>query len=204
MPADRPAVGLALSVFSYVPFIDRPEGSRVRCVMEKHGAPPRRVALVGMPASGKSSVGAVLARLLRLPFVDLDEAIERDAGMSVPEVFRVEGEPGFRDRESRVLAGLAAGDSVVLATGGGCVESAANRRLLSERFTCVWLKAGLAALELRAAGGARPLLNGDAAARLATLAARRLPLYEECASLSADTEGKGPSAVAEEIYASMR
>lgn len=204
MPADRLAVGLALSAVSYALFIDRPEGSRVRCVMEKHDAPPRRVALVGMPASGKSSVGAVLARLLRLPFVDLDEAIERDAGMSVAEVFGLEGEPGFRDRESRLLAGLAAGGSIVLATGGGCVEAASNRRLLSERFTCVWLKAGLATLERRAASGERPLLSGDAAARLATLAARRLPLYEECASLSADTEGRSPSAIAEEIHASMR
>jgi len=90
--------------------------------MELHNSQVRRIALIGMPASGKTSVGAVLAELEGLPFVDLDEAIAIDAGRSIPDIFADEGEAGFRVRERAALVRIAEGGPVVLATGGGCIE----------------------------------------------------------------------------------
>ncbi|MBU0929336.1 MAG: shikimate kinase [Spirochaetes bacterium] len=168
--------------------------------MEKQDSGPRRIALIGLPATGKTSVGALLASLEGLPFVDLDEAIAAGAGKPVAAIFEAEGEPGFRARERAALAAVAAGGPVVLATGGGCVESPENRALLRERFSVVWLKADLASLAARSVGGSRPLLAGDAEAMIRVLYERRRPWYAECAALDIHTDGMRPSMIAEAIH----
>jgi shikimate kinase len=172
--------------------------------MEKQADSVRSIALIGLPASGKTSVGAALASLEGLPFVDLDEAIAAAAGHSVSDIFADEGEAGFRARERAALEKVAAGGPVVLATGGGCVELAENRALLRARFRTVWLKADLATLARRSVGGSRPLLAGDAEGKIRTLYERRKPWYAECAGHVMQTDGMRVAMVAEAIHAALR
>ena len=151
----------------------------------------RNVFLIGPMGAGKSSVGAALARRLRLRFCDSDELVAHAAGRAVRAIFAAEGEAGFRRREAAVIRELAARKGIVCATGGGCVLLAQNRRLLKEGNAVVWLRAHL---ERRAArvgdGAARPLLAGRAVrAELARLDDERRPLYETLADCIVDNDG---------------
>jgi shikimate kinase len=157
--------------------------------METDRNPERRIALVGMPASGKSTVGRHLARRMGVPFVDLDDIIEAEAGATCGEIFAGEGEPSFRTRESRALGQVAAGGSVVMATGGGCILAEANRKVLRDKFTVVWLVTEPETAARRSAGGSRPLLAGaDPLTRMKQLHAARKDLYAECADISFPTD----------------
>lgn len=156
----------------------------------------RHVVLVGMMGAGKSSVGRALAARLRMPLVDLDDAVEAAAGRPVAEIFAAEGEPGFRDREEQALALALAGPPAVVATGGGVVERGVNRQALgADGVTVVWLDAPLAVLAGRVGDGqGRPLLSeaeDGPMTRLAALHARRAPLYQEVAHHRVDTAALG-------------
>src|SRR5436853_6407799 len=98
------------------------------------------ILLVGLMGAGKTSVGRLLARRLGKTFHDCDHEIERATGVRIPVIFEIEGEEGFRGRERRMLAELAAKSGVVLATGGGAVISAENRALLKASGTVVYLR----------------------------------------------------------------
>jgi len=145
--------------------------------------------LVGMMGAGKSTVGRLLARRLKLRFVDCDHEIERRCGVAVPLIFDIEGEPGFRARESQVLAELTAMQNIVLATGGGAVLDAENRRRLAAGGTVVYLRARPESLFERVKHDRnRPLLaTGDPLTRLRELYVQRDPLYREVADLVVDT-----------------
>src|SRR5262249_46328836 len=104
-------------------------------VMKRRG----NLYLVGMMGAGKSTIGRLLARRLKLRFIDCDDEIERRCGVAVPLIFDIEGEAGFRTRESQVLEELTAMQNVVLATGGGAVLDAENRRRLAAGGTVVYL-----------------------------------------------------------------
>ncbi|HZM35636.1 MAG TPA: shikimate kinase [Burkholderiales bacterium] len=147
------------------------------------------VYLVGMMGAGKTTVGRLLARRLKLRFIDCDQELERRCGVKIPLIFEIEGEPGFRARESQVLAALAALDGVVLGTGGGVVLSEENRRLLAERGTVVYLRATPEDLYERVRHDRnRPLLAGaDPLARLRELHAQRDALYRATADVVVDT-----------------
>src|SRR5438552_13011147 len=99
------------------------------------------VFLVGMMGSGKSTIGRQLARLLRKRFIDADAEIEVRTGTTISTIFEIEGEQSFRDREECLLAQLCPQSDIVLATGGGAVLRPANRRLLRENGTVVYLHA---------------------------------------------------------------
>lgn len=158
------------------------------------------LALIGLPASGKSTVARILAGRLGIPARDLDQEIADEAGRDIPGIFEAEGEAGFRDRESRALRGVAEGAPCVLAAGGGVVVRPENRELLRTVFRTVWLRVSPETAAARAAGGSRPLLAGGAPeARIRDLYDRRAALYAECSILSVDTEGRSPTAVAEDI-----
>jgi shikimate kinase len=146
-----------------------------------------RVTLVGYRASGKTTVGRLLAERLGWPFTDADRALEARLGCPIPEWFAREGEASFREREAACLAELLAGEApLVLATGGGAVLREANRALLRSRGgLVVYLDADAPTLQarLRADAGGRPSLTGkDVAEEVPMLLERRASLYREVAS----------------------
>ena len=147
------------------------------------------IFLVGLMGAGKTSVGRLLARHLGKTFYDCDHEIERTTGVKVALVFEIEGETGFRARETKVLAELVKGANIVLATGGGAVLSAENRRLLAENGTVVYLRAAAADLWGRTRHDRnRPLLKtADPLAKLQQLFDERDPLYRAVADIVVDT-----------------
>ena len=149
------------------------------------------VVLVGMPGAGKSSVGRRLAKKLDRPFVDADDELVRRSGRTVRDWFAEEGEEAFRAAESDLLADLlAAPGPSVIAAGGGAVLAPANRALLKEQATVVWLRAGVPYLLSRVLQKQdhRPLLDEDPEAALTRLHAARTPLYAEVADITLDVE----------------
>jgi shikimate kinase len=145
--------------------------------------------LVGMMGAGKTTVGRLLARRLKLRFIDSDQEIEKRCGVKVPLIFDIEGESGFRSRESLTLAELTALEGVVLATGGGAVLAADNRRRLADHGTVIYLRARPEDLYDRVRQDRnRPLLaTPDPLARLQELYVQRDPLYREVADVVVDT-----------------
>ena len=146
-------------------------------------------SLVGLPGSGKTTVGRQLARRLQLPFVDSDHEIEVRIGCSIREFFEREGEVRFRDIEQEVLDTLTQGASKVLSTGGGAVLREANRQNLHERGRTVYLKSTPEELFRRLRHDSnRPLLQvADPLAKLKSLFAERDPLYKEVAHFVLET-----------------
>jgi len=142
--------------------------------------PVRHIVFCGTAGSGKSTVGALVARALGRSFVDIDRMVEREAGMSVQAIFAREGEPAFRTRErSAVERALGSDQPAVISLGGGALEDDETFADV-RRHTLVWLKATVPTLAARLAGnGERPLLAGDPLARLHALAAEREPRYRQ-------------------------
>jgi shikimate kinase len=163
------------------------------------------VFLIGPMGSGKSAVGRQLARLLRFTFYDSDADIEAKTGVDIGYIFDKEGEPGFRMREKESIERLTRLDGVVLATGGGAVIDADNRRVLAERGTVVYLETSVdQQLERTRHGRHRPLLNDtDPQETLKELMLRRAALYKEIADLTVSTNGRRVQLVAEEIYQAL-
>jgi len=147
------------------------------------------ISLVGMPGSGKSTVGRHLSRLLGWPFIDSDVEIERQLGESIRAHFEKFGEDSFRAVESSVLAGLAHQPSLILATGGGAVLREANRHTLRQNGKVVYLRATPEDLARRLRHDQqRPLLaGGDPLTKLRDLFRVRDPLYREVADFTIDT-----------------
>ena len=151
---------------------------------------PGSIFLVGMMGAGKTSVGRVLAKRLQKTFYDSDHVIEDRTGVKIPVIFEIEGEAGFRVRESAVVDELTALRDIVLATGGGAVLSEKNRDRLRTRGTVVYLRASVRDLLSRTRHDKnRPLLlqAADPRARLTELYDKRDPLYREVAHLTVDT-----------------
>ncbi|BAU46636.1 shikimate kinase [Sulfurifustis variabilis] len=164
------------------------------------------VFLIGPMGAGKSTIGRHLAELLRKEFVDSDHEIERRTGASIPLIFEIEGEPGFRRRESAVLEELTARADIVLATGGGAVLAEDNRETLRARGTVVYLEAPLDTLLARTHRDKnRPLLqDGDRRGRLEEILRVREPLYRATAHLVVATDHRAPAVIAQEIAAKLR
>ena len=147
------------------------------------------IFLVGLMGAGKTSVGRLLARRLGKTFYDCDHEIESATGVRVPFIFEIEGESGFRSRESRMLADLVKRPDIVLATGGGAVLAPENREVLSRNGIVIYLRATPHDLWQRTRHDRnRPLLQTpDPLGKLAELYAERDPLYREVAHLVVDT-----------------
>ncbi len=146
--------------------------------------PDGHLVLVGLPGVGKSTVGAAVAARLGIPFLDFDVELERRAGMSVPEIFRVHGEPHFRRLERQLTVALASEPPMVLAPGGGWISQPGVAALLRPPGRIIYLQASprVVAARLGAGSAIRPLLAGpDPAERLAALLGERESDY-----LSAD------------------
>lgn len=135
--------------------------------------------------SGKTTIGQKLARRLGLEFFDCDAEIEARTGVSINLIFEIEGESGFRERESRMLQELAGRDGVLIATGGGAVLAESNRNLLKRTGTVVYLETPVRRqLQRLRRDRSRPLLQtAERERRLQELAETRNPLYEQVADL---------------------
>ena len=146
----------------------------------------RNVFLVGPMGSGKTTIGQRLARQLGLEFHDTDQVIEDRTGVDIGLIFEIEGEEGFRNRESRVLDELTALKGVLIATGGGAVLSKTNRDILRQRGTVIYLKATVEQqLSRLRYDKTRPLIQQDnREVILEELARTRDPLYAELADLT--------------------
>ena len=145
----------------------------------EQSAAPHRIVLTGFMGSGKTTVGPLVARRLGWSFVDVDDAIEAEAGASIAELFARHGEPAFRERERAAIEALAARDGLVLALGGGAIEHAATREVLltTPGTLVVHLEVELATTRARCRGTEhlRPILADQA--NLESRYQRRLPLY---------------------------
>ncbi len=151
---------------------------------------PTRCALVGMPGSGKSTVGRHLAQRLRVPFVDMDQRLEQSLGVSIREFFAAEGEERFRELEAQMLATVAQEEGgMVLSTGGGTVLRADNRAQLRRFGTVMYLRASPDDIFRRLRHDkTRPLLQvADPLGRLRELYTQRDPLYREAAHFTIET-----------------
>jgi shikimate kinase len=164
------------------------------------------IFLIGPMGSGKTAVGRHLARMLHFTFYDSDADIEARTGVDIAFIFEKEGEPGFRIREKESIDRLTGLQSVVLATGGGAVIEADNRRILAERGVVVYLATSIdQQLERTRHARHRPLLNDvDPEQKLEELMQRRALLYAEIADFTVSTDGRRVQLVAEEIYHELR
>ncbi|KPK10715.1 MAG: shikimate kinase [Acidithiobacillales bacterium SG8_45] len=162
---------------------------------------PQNIFLVGPMGAGKSTIGRYLAELLDRQFKDSDHEIEKRTGASIPLIFEIEGESGFRTREAAMLLELADEEGAVIATGGGIVLSEENREILKEKGLVVYLHASIDILYQRTRRDRnRPLLNdGDRRTKLEDIMRTRDPLYREVATLIIETDKRPARSVAKEI-----
>jgi len=165
-----------------------------------------KIFLVGPPGAGKSTIGRQLSQMFNVPFYDVDEVVETRAGADIPWIFDVEGEQGFRDRESAVIAELAGLSEGIIATGGGVVLREGNRLQLSCGGAVVYLEASIKTLVNRTSrNNKRPLLAGtDPKPKLVELMAVREPLYREVATMTIKSGGTSAKHLAGLIYEQLR
>ena len=163
------------------------------------------VALYGFMGVGKSTLGEALSERLGYGFVDMDEAIERRAGMKIKEIFATEGEEGFRALEKVVAKELADKDRHVIACGGGAILYPENVEALRKNSVLILLTASIDEIVERTRGSdERPLLNvEDARAEAEALLRKRMPRYLEAADLIIDTTDAPPTQLADEIIAAL-
>lgn len=170
-------------------FSDAP--AEIRSIVASLRRETLNVALVGMPSSGKSTVGRALAEALGKRFVDLDAEIVKASGRSIPQIFAGEGEDGFRARESEQIARFAKENRQLLSCGGGAVKRAENIRALRQNGVVLFLDRPLEALSV---GGDRPLSKSAEALR--QMEAERRPLYLAAADAVVPNNGTIEQAVA--------
>ena len=159
------------------------------------------VFLVGPMGAGKSTIGRLLASELGLPFRDSDRVIEERTGADIPWIFDMEGEEGFRDRESMILSELASEPGAVIATGGGIILRSQNRDVMkSAGFVC-YLTASIEQLvERTSRDKKRPLLQVEnPRQKIIDLLAQRDPLYQSASDFIVNTDRRAPKAVAQEV-----
>ena len=164
------------------------------------------IFLVGPMGAGKTTVGRHLSRLLGRSFVDLDHEIEQSCGADIAWIFDVEGESGFRKRESAMLREVASRNNMVIATGGGAVLNSESRALMKRGGTVVYLLVAAKVLYSRMQQDTkRPLLQvGDKKAMIESIVKEREPLYKEVADIIFDGQKKTPIVAAQELAVLIR
>lgn len=165
-----------------------------------------KIILIGYRATGKSTVGLLLSKKLKIPFVDTDHLIEEAAGISIKELIAQKGWEEFRKRETEAVASLQEKNICVVATGGGVILAEANRLLLKTAGVVVYLKAPFATILERLERDAknqqiRPrFTTANLAEETLAVLAERIPLYESSSDFTVDTQDKNIVRVTEDIY----
>jgi shikimate kinase len=159
------------------------------------------LVMIGFMGAGKTVVGKLVAQALGREFLDTDELVVQVAGMPVGEIFRQEGEDGFRRREQNAIDEAVASPARVIAVGGGAVLSAENRTVLKQAGYLVYLRAAPETLAVRLADVTdRPLLNAaDRVGRIRDLLVARGPVYETAGDVTVDTDQTTPPQAAEQV-----
>jgi shikimate kinase len=162
---------------------------------------PDNIFLIGPMGAGKSSIGKRLAKRLNREFIDSDHLLEEKTGVTITTIFELEGEIGFRDRESKVLAELSQRTGIVIATGGGAILREENRQLMNDNGIVIYLSAKVETqLKRTLHDKNRPLLeNNDRHAKLIQLAEHRNPLYTAMADISIETDTQSIGASIKQI-----
>ncbi len=153
------------------------------------------IILIGMPGCGKSTVGALLAKMTGRGYIDADAAIVEKANMSIPEIFAKRGEAGFRELETAVLGEICKSSGLIIATGGGCVTRQENYPLLHQNGTIIWIKRDISALPTEG----RPLSQQN---RLEEMYLSRSPLYSAFADRTIENDAS-PEAAANRILGGL-
>jgi shikimate kinase len=186
----------------------RNPGNVTQCRVRLHAAgepvnkPFTNVYLIGPMGSGKTTIGQRLAIMLNLEFLDNDRELEEHTGASVNLIFDLEGEEGFRKRETAMLENLTARKNVLVATGGGSILSRKNHELLGNSGFVVYLRTSVGQQIRRLSRDkTRPLLqSGDREEKLTRLAKERNPLYEELADITFPSQNRGLEAATRALY----
>jgi shikimate kinase len=163
------------------------------------------IYFIGLMGAGKTTIGKLLAKHLGKSFYDTDHEIEKRTGVKIPVIFELEGEAGFRKRETAVIHDLTKLNNIVMATGGGAVIAEENRRLLQANGTVIYLRGTVNELWIRTRNDKhRPLLqNVDIRAKLEQLYAERNPLYRQTATLIFDTGNQPVANILNKIEKSL-
>jgi shikimate kinase len=165
-----------------------------------------KIILIGYRASGKSTIGAILSKKLKIPFVDTDQIIMEETGMPIKEFVAQNGWEAFREKETKVIASVCGMNHCVVATGGGAVLAAANREMLKKSGTLIYLKTPLRDIIERLRRDAhneqtRPQFTTESLEDETMAVLReRIPVYEAIADFTVDTDGKTVRRVSEDIY----
>jgi shikimate kinase len=170
-------------------------------------AEKRNIFLIGPMGAGKSTIGRQLAQQLNMTFYDTDQEIERSTGADISWVFDVEGEEGFRQREEKIVSLLTEKQGIVLATGGGSINSRETRNRLSARGVVIYLETTIdKQLARTQRDKKRPLLRNGGGSRssLEKLAIERNPLYEEIADFTIQTDQQSAKVVASQIIEQLK
>lgn len=163
------------------------------------------IFFIGLMGAGKTTIGKLLAKHLGKDFYDTDHEIEKRTGVKIPVIFELEGEAGFRKRETAVIQDLTKLNNIVMATGGGAVIAEENRQLLQANGTVIYLRANVNELWHRTRNDKhRPLLqNVDIRAKLEQLYAERNPLYTQTATFIIDTGNQPVASLLNRIEKSL-
>ena len=165
------------------------------------------IVLIGPMGSGKTTVGRSLSKKLGIDFYDSDHEITDKTGVSIDHIFDVEGEEGFRKRESDVLKDLCSQDNIIIATGGGAVISEENRIEISKTGSVIYLLSSVDQILRRTSKSkTRPLLEKSKNKRktISDIINARDPLYREIATITVDTNGKKLNEVINEILVQLK
>ncbi len=165
----------------------------------------KRVVLIGAPGSGKSTVGAALAKVLALDFIDTDQLIEEREGKAITDIFVVDGEPHFRAVELETLKHVLTLKDVVISLGGGApISDQAQQLINSSESTVIFLDVSLATAAPRVGFNRdRPLLLGNPRAQWQALSDKRRPIYEALADVSIKVDDMSVEAITSEIEKSL-
>jgi shikimate kinase len=164
------------------------------------------IFFIGLMGAGKTTIGKLLAKHLGKTFYDTDHEIEKRTGVKIAIIFELEGEVGFRKRETAIIHELSQLNNIIMATGGGAILAEKNRQLLTANGTVIYLRANVNELWHRMRNDKhRPLLqNVDIRAKLEQLYAERNPLYADAAALIFDTGNQPVASIISQIENSLK